>query len=135
MKTILKLSLVIALLFTGVNSYAIDGGDFNLHVIRNQGKLISFSLSKVHLARVTIYETDGTPIYTEKVKGTEAGILRTFDLEEFPKGTYLLEVETGDKKVIHEINITSEKTNLSSTALSVVYKDATDTSKTRLAAL
>jgi hypothetical protein len=127
MKTILKLSLVCALLFTGISTYAIDGNeDFNLHVLKGNGKLITFALNKVTKANLAIYSSDGDLIYSESASGKE-GILRTFDLEEFPEGTYYLEVEDNIKKVRHEITVSSRGTSiLSSKAISSVYKNKFD---------
>jgi hypothetical protein len=122
MKKNLKLSLVCALLFTGISTYAIDGnGDFNVHVLKGNGKLITFALNKVTKANVAIYGKDGELIYSENASGKD-GILRTFNLEEFPEGTYYLEVEDSVKKVRHEITITDDATVLSSKAISSVYK-------------
>jgi hypothetical protein len=122
MKNILKLSLVCAVLFTGMSTYAIDGNeDFNLHVLKGNGKLVTFALNQVKKASLTIYDKDGSVLYYEKASGKE-GILRTFSFEEFPEGTYILEVEDSVKKVRHEITITDDASVLSSKAISSVYK-------------
>jgi hypothetical protein len=118
----LKLSLVCAVLLSGLSSYAIEGnGDLNLHVLKTDGKLITFAINKVQKANLTIYDKDGSIIYTENAYGSN-GILRTFSLEEFPEGTYFLEVEDSTKKVIHEITINDVATVLSSKAVSSVNK-------------
>jgi len=137
MKKILKFSLVFAVLFTGMSSYAIDGNDngsndFNLHVLKNNGKLITFAMNQTKKANLTIYDKDGTVLYTESASGKD-GILRTFSLEEFPAGTYFLEVEDNAKKVRHEITITDEASVLSSKAVSSVYKAGFSVDKTSVA--
>jgi len=122
MKNILKLSLVCAVLFTGMSTYAIDGNeDFNLHVLKGNGKHVTFALNQVKKASLTIYDKDGSVLYFENASGKD-GILRTYSFEEFPEGTYILEVEDSVKKVRHEITITDDASVLSSKAISSVYK-------------
>ena len=122
MKTSLKLSLVCAVLFAGTSSYAIDGNeDFNLHVIKTNGKVITFALNQLKKASLAIYDKDGTLIYSESATGKD-GILRTFSLEEFPEGIYFLEVEDNVKKVKHEIIVNNGTSVLSTKAVSSTYK-------------
>ncbi|SFC85573.1 T9SS type A sorting domain-containing protein [Flavobacterium phragmitis] len=122
MKKIAKMSLVAALLFSGISTYAIDGAeDFNLHVIKSNGKLISFGLNQTQKAYLSIYDKDGSLIYSETASGKE-GILRTFSLEEFPEGIYFLEIEDNTKKAKYEIAVTETVTVLSQKAVSSVYK-------------
>jgi hypothetical protein len=117
MKKILKLSLVCAVLFTGMSTYANDGiEDSGLHVLKNNGKQITFALNQAKRANLAIYEKDGTLIYTETASGKE-GILRTFNLEQFPTGTYFLEVIQNGKSAKHEITITDQTSVLSSKAI------------------
>ncbi|SNR71633.1 T9SS type A sorting domain-containing protein [Flavobacterium sp. ov086] len=126
MKNILKVSLICIVLLTGMSTYAIDGNDngnndFNLHVLKTNGKMITFAMNQTKKANLTIYDKEGTVLYTENASGKD-GILRTFSLEELPTGTYFLEVEDNAKKVRHEITITDGTSVLSSKAVSSVYK-------------
>ena len=122
MKKILKLSLVCAVLFATSNAFAIDGNDnLNVHVLKGNGKVITFALNQVKKANVAIYDKNGELIYSESASGKE-GILRTFSLEQFPEGKYYLEVEDSTKKVKHEIIVTVETSVLSSKAVSTIYK-------------
>ncbi|MCV9929961.1 secretion protein [Flavobacterium sp. LS1R49] len=122
MKKILKLSLVIAVLLTGMSTYAIDGNaDFALHVRKGDGKLISFALNNVPKANLSIYDKDGILIYSEYATG-KGGILKAFDLQEFPEGTYYLDIEDNVKKVRYEINVSNEASTLYTKAVSQTYK-------------
>ncbi|MDP5200043.1 T9SS type A sorting domain-containing protein [Flavobacterium sp. DG2-3] len=126
MKKIVRLSLVAALLFTGISTYAIDGeADFNLHVIKANGKLITFGLNQTQKANLAIYDKEGTLIYSESASGKD-GILRTFSLEEFPEGTYFLEVEDNTKKAKYEIVVSDDVSVLTQKAVSSVYKAGFD---------
>jgi hypothetical protein len=129
MKKIIKLSLVCAVLFTGMSTYAIDGNDdFNLHVLKGNGRLITFALNQTQKASLSIYDKNGDLLYSENASGKD-GILRTFSLEEFPEGTYFLEVEDNAKKVRYEITVDENTSVLSKKAVSSVYKaDAKNTS-------
>jgi uncharacterized protein (UPF0128 family) len=126
MKKILKLSLVCAVLFTGLSTYAINGDEgFALHVLKGNGKEVTFALNQTKRAYISIYGKDGSLIYSENAAGKN-GILRTFSFEEFPEGTYYLEVEDSEKKVRHEIIVTDEATILSSKAVSSAYKTSSE---------
>jgi len=119
----LKLSLVCAVLLSAMSTYAIDGNaDFNLHVLKN-GKLITFGLNQVQKANLAIYDQDGNQFYSENASGKD-GILRTFSLQDFPDGTYFLEVEDNAKKVRYEIVVNNEIATLSSKVVSTVYKSS-----------
>lgn len=122
MKKILKLSVLLVVAMTSMSSYAIDG-DFLLNVKKGKGNEISFSLNQIKKVDVSIYDDENNLIYTEKVKG-EKGIVRTYNLDEFPVGTYYLVVENNLKKVRHEIIISEEKSILTTKAISEVYKPA-----------
>ena len=122
MKKILKLSVLLVVAMTSMSSYAIDG-DFLLNVKKGKGNEISFSLNQIKKVDVSIYDDENNLIYTEKAKG-EKGIVRTYNLDEFPVGTYYLVVENNLKKVRHEIIISEEKSILTTKSISEVYKPA-----------
>ncbi|WP_281635778.1 DUF3244 domain-containing protein [Flavobacterium marginilacus] len=111
MKTILKLSLAVLVTMTTISTYAING-DFSLRVLSGNGKEISFAVNQIQKANVAITDRFHNIIYTETVTGKE-GILKTYSLEEFPEGTYFLEVVINSKKVTHEIVVTREGSTLS----------------------
>lgn len=120
MKNILKLSLLLVVAMTSMSTYAIDG-DFLLNVRKTKGSEISFSVNGIKKANVSIYDDENNLIYTEKANG-EKGISKTYDLKEFPVGTYSLVVENHLKKVKYEIIITNQAPVLKAKIVSEVYK-------------
>ena len=122
MKKILKLSLLLIVAMTSISSYAIDG-DFLLHVKKGKGNEIIFSLNEIKKVNVSFYDDKDNLIYTENATG-EKGILRRYNLDEFPVGTYYLVVENNLKKVKHEIIISEEKSILTTKTISEIYKPA-----------
>ncbi|MGQ7946868.1 DUF3244 domain-containing protein [Flavobacterium sp. WC2509] len=120
MKTILKLSLVVLVAMTTINTYAING-DFLLKVMRGNGKEISFAVNQIQKIKITITDKFNNVIYSELATGKD-GILKTYSLEEFPEGTYFLEVETNSKKITHEIVVTREFSTLSKKSIAEVQK-------------
>ncbi|EJG03355.1 MULTISPECIES: DUF3244 domain-containing protein [Flavobacterium] len=114
MKKIMKLSLVCAVLLTGMSTYAIDGNEtLNLHVLKGNGKVIAFGINQLQKAVISIYDDNGELIYTETASGKD-GILRTFSLEQFPEGKYILEVADSFKKVKYDITVNANSSVLSS---------------------
>ena len=122
MKKILKLSLLLIVAMTSISSYAIDG-DFLLHVKKGKGNEIIFSLNEIKKVNISFYDDKDNLIYTENATG-EKGILRRYNLDELPVGTYYLVVENNLKKVKHEIIISEEKSILTTKTISEVYKPA-----------
>jgi len=120
MKTILKLSLVVLVAMTTMSTYAING-DFLLNVKSVSGKEISFAINELQRVNVTITDRYHNIIYSEIVTGKN-GIIKTYSLEEFPEGTYFLEVESNSKKVTHEIIVSREVSTLSRKSIAEVQK-------------
>ncbi|WP_163398791.1 secretion protein [Flavobacterium fluviatile] len=132
MKNILKLSLVVAVLFSGISSYAIDGNDYILHVIKENGNEVTFGLNRVTEAKLVIYDQDGTILYSENASGKD-GILKRMTFEGFPEGTYILKIEDSVKTTKHEITVSYNKVVLSSKAISSVYKEKSTDKNTSVA--
>lgn len=120
MKTILKLSLALAVVMTTIGSYAKDG-DFLLFVKKGNEKEIKFSLNGIKKINLAVYDIQNNLIYSENAIGKE-GILRTYSLQELPSGTYFLEVENNVKIVRYEIIVTDKVASLSNKAVIEVYK-------------
>lgn len=122
MKKMLKLCLVCVVLLVGTSSYAIDGNkNFYLHVLKSEGRHITFGLNNLQKASLAIYEKNGSLLYFENASG-KGGILKTFNLEEFPAGTYYLQIEDASQKARYQINVTCSESTLSTEIVSQVYK-------------
>ncbi len=120
MKTILKFSLVLLVAMSTVGASAING-DFLINVKKGTGKEIIFLVNEIQKAKITIYDEYYNTIYSETATGKD-GIVKAYSLEEFPEGVYFLEVETGLKKVTHEIVVSNGTSTLSRKSVAEVYK-------------
>lgn len=121
MRTIKKLSLVVALALASLNTYAIDG-DFLLNVKKGKDSTISFSVNGKQKVTVSIYDLEHNLLFTEVASGTK-GISKIYNLEQFPDGKYILVVENNLKTVTHEILVSKNRTVLDRKAITEVYKN------------
>ncbi|WP_051197564.1 T9SS type A sorting domain-containing protein [Flavobacterium soli] len=120
MKTILKLTLVLAVVLTAVGAQAANG-DFYLHVRKEQGKTIRFALNQDTKTEISILDPQERILFSETTSNKN-GINRTYDLNELAKGTYFLEVETDAKIARYEITVSDKDANLSKKAIFETFK-------------
>lgn len=121
MKKILKFSLVLAaVVLTAIQAHA-GNADFSLDLIKEDGKTVSFSLKEVKKIDLSIYDTNDSLIYQEKVT-SEDNINRTYDLTALPDGIYFLKAESDLKISKYKIEVVGNKAKLSADAISEVYK-------------
>ncbi|MDI5894340.1 hypothetical protein [Flavobacterium algoritolerans] len=121
MKKILKFSLVLAaIVLTAVQAHA-GNADFSLDLIKEEGKTVSFSLKEIKKIDLSIYDTNDSLIYQEKVT-SEDNINRTYDLTALPDGIYFLKAESALKISKYKIEVVGNKAKLSTNAISEVYK-------------
>lgn len=121
MKKILKFSLVLAaVVLTAVQTHA-GNTDFSLDLIKEEGKTVSFSLKEIKKIDLSIYDTNDSLIYQEKVT-SEDNINRTYDLTALPDGIYFLKAESNLKISKYKIEVVGNKAKLSADAISEVYK-------------
>lgn len=121
MKNLLKLSLVLAVALSTMTVRANEDIDFLLFAKKSEGKQISLAINRIQEINLSIYDLDGEKIYSEKATG-ELGIERTYSLEKFPKGNYILVIENDLKKATYEIVITDTNASISSKEIASVYK-------------
>ena len=120
MKNLLKLSMVFAVVLSTMTVHANDL-DFLLYVKNKNGKQITFSINAIQEATITILDQEGQEIYVENAN-REKGIKKTYNLEQFPAGKYILKVENNLKKVSYELVVTDEDATLSTKGISETYK-------------
>lgn len=133
MKKILKLSLVLLVALTTMQTYAQEG-DFLLYVKKGNEKEIRFSLNGIKKINLALYDEDNNLIYSENASG-KTGILRTYKLDELSAGKYFLIAENDVKKVKYEIVVSDFFASLSKKAISEVYKVTIENKKGVLATL
>jgi len=120
MKLMNKLGLVALFALTSLNTYAVDG-DFLLNVKKGKGNEISFAMNGINKAYIAIYDAENNLVYSENAKG-QNGIVKNYNLDELPMGTYSLVVKTDLKEVTHEIKVKASEATLSKRAYLEVYK-------------
>ena len=110
--------LVVTLLTMNVHAGTVD---FTLDVKKEQGKKVTFALNNSDKMDLSIYDAEGKMIHTENVNSKKV-VNRTYDLNAFPEGTYILEAESDSKISRYAISIVGETASLSSDVVSEVYK-------------
>ena len=121
MKTFSKLGLLAVFALASLNTYAIEG-DFLLNVKKRTGNEISFSLNGQQNVIISIYDQENNLLFTEKASGKN-GIIKNYNLEEFPQGKYYLVVENKLKSVKHEIAIDKKELVVNRKAIAEVFKN------------
>ena len=116
----MKISLIIAVFLTAFGVRA-NEKDFSLKVKSEKGKTVSFSINEAKNINLSIYGKDNETLFDEKI--TSNGTFnRTYDLNAFPEGNYILEVETDAKLAQYEIRISRGTASISETAITEVFK-------------
>lgn len=128
MKKILKFSLVLVVALTTMNVHAVSVVDFSLEVKKQQGKMVTFAINKINNIDLSIYDANDKLIYSEKVN-SKKNFNRTYDLREFPEGTYFLVAESDTKISRYEISVVGKTAALSANPISEVYKPTFENKK------
>lgn len=120
MKNLMKISLIAVFFLTAFGASA-NEKDFSLKVKSEKGKTVSFSINEAKNISLSIYGKNNETLFDEKI--TSNGTFnRTYDLNAFPEGNYILEVETDAKLAQYEIHISRATASISETAVNEVFK-------------
>ncbi|WJS97018.1 secretion protein [Flavobacterium johnsoniae] len=105
-----KAGLVAAFFLATVFTYAIDGkGDYILNIKTGNGKVVSFTLDTVESSSFSIYDENHNLLYAGDALADKLEVSKTISLENFPAGTYVLELKANDKVAKHEIKVAAKK--------------------------
>ncbi len=116
----MKISLIAVLFLTAFGASA-NEKDFSLKVKSEKGKTVSFSINEAKNINLSIYGKNNETLFDEKINSN--GVFnRTYDLNAFPEGNYILEVETDAKLAQYEIRISGGTASISEKAITEVFK-------------
>jgi len=105
-----KAGLVAAFFLATVFTYAIEGkGDYILNIKTGNGKVVSFTLDTVKNSSFSIFDENHNLLYAGDAAANNLEVSKTISLEDFPAGTYVLEVKANDKVAKHEIKVVAKK--------------------------
>ncbi|MFG4001691.1 secretion protein [Flavobacterium aquidurense] len=110
MTNFIKMGLVVAVFFTTIFTYAMEGkGDYILNIKTGNGKVISITLNNLEKSVYSIFDENHNLVYTGESATDKLEISKTLSLEAFPAGTYTLEVNENGKVAKHDIAVSAKK--------------------------
>ena len=110
MTNFIKMGLVVAVFFTTIFTYAMDGkGDYILNIKTGNGKVVSITLNNLEKSVYSIFDENHNLVYTGESATDKLEISKTLSLEAFPAGTYTLEVNENGKVAKHDIAVSAKK--------------------------
>ncbi|KQR70704.1 hypothetical protein [Pedobacter sp. Leaf176] len=107
MKSLLKISLIAATMFTASATYANDG-IYTLDVKSEDAKTIRFSIDKASDINLSIRELNNEVLFEESIHSAGAAS-KSYDLSALPNGEYVLNVESDAKLATYTIVIANDK--------------------------
>lgn len=110
MKTLIKQSFVVVVLFATLTSYA-SSVDPLVKVKESENKVFTLILSDLNLQEVRIFIKDknGEILYKEGLKIT-SGCIKQYDVKALPTGDYILEIE--NSQIIKSMPFEVRKSNV-----------------------
>lgn len=120
MKNLLKNSLILALLLISSIAFA-DDANISIKVKSNNEKALIFSLDEAQKINLSIYSLNDGIIYEQNIK-TDKATTKTYNLEAFPDGNYIIKLENEEKLIEYEVNIFKGKTLISEPIVTEFFK-------------
>ena len=120
MKNLLKFSFLIGFLFISANVMANDK-DFSISIDNINAKKLSFQMTNAKNVALYVYNDKQGELFAEKVRKQDEGS-RTYDLKNFPAGTYYLVAESDSKIEKYKITIDETNASIEKTPVSEIFK-------------
>ncbi|WP_316633075.1 secretion protein [uncultured Flavobacterium sp.] len=110
MTQFIKKGLITALLLIAVFTYAgSKKGNYILNIATGNAKIVSFTLDTVQDLSFSIYDQNHNLVYAGESAVNKLEVSKTISLEDYPAGTYFLEVTEKGKVIRHEIKVVAKK--------------------------
>ena len=120
MKNLLKIGLLAVLSLISSVSFA-NGEEFTLKVKNSSEKMISFFMGEGQDVNLTISGSDEEVIFEQKIHSQQA-ITKTYNLADFPDGSYTLRLETTVQLAEYQVTIKEGKIVLSEPLVTATFK-------------
>lgn len=120
MKNLLKFSFLIGFLFISANVMANDK-DFSISIDNINAKKLSFQMTNAKNVALYVYNDKKGELLAEKIRKQDE-VSRTYDLKNFPVGTYYLVAESDSKIEKYKITIDETNASIEKTPVSEIFK-------------
>ena len=120
MKNLLKFSFLIGFLFISANVMANDK-DFSISIDNINAKKLSFQMTNAKNVALYVYNDKKGELLAEKIRKQDE-VSRTYDLKNFPAGTYYLVAESDSKIEKYKITIDETNASIEKTPVSEIFK-------------
>ncbi|HCO19907.1 MAG: DUF3244 domain-containing protein [Cloacibacterium normanense] len=120
MKNLLKFSFLIGFLFISANVMANDK-DFSISIDNINAKKLSFQMTNAKNVALYVYNDKQGELLAEKIRKHDE-VSRTYDLKNFPAGTYYLVAESDSKIEKYKITIDETNASIEKTPVSEILK-------------
>lgn len=120
MKNLLKNSLILALVLISSIAFA-DDANISVKVKSENEKSIIFTLDQAEKINLSIYSLNDGIIYEQNIK-TDKATTKTYNLDAFPDGNYIIKLENEEKLFEYEVNIFKGKTLISEPIVTEFFK-------------
>ncbi len=120
MKNLSKFSFLIGFLFISANVMANDK-DFSISIDNINAKKLSFQMTNAKNVALYVYNDKQGELLAEKIRKHDE-VSRTYDLKNFPAGTYYLVAESDSKIEKYKITIDETDASIEKTPVAEIFK-------------